>query len=114
MHGIRKAAHIIDHFEGVELIQICIGFADVIFNFAPKGRISVYAEQFFKENEKFLLNLFSGDQEISPFGKMVLGSNIDNDVLKITLTNGSSILIRDDSDHYESVRFEIDGEVEVI
>jgi hypothetical protein len=114
MHGIMNAATVLSRVEGLELIQVCVGFADIIFNFAPSGRISVYADSFFQDNYDFLLKIFEGDAQESPFGKKVLKAVIDEEVLTIVFDNGLSFKIRDDSALYESARFEIGDAVSVV
>jgi hypothetical protein len=114
MHGIGRIAPLLNLLVGIELTQVCVGFSDVVLNFGPEGRVSVFAPSFFEDNAAFLLGLFGSDPEKSPFGKQITNADIVGDVLRLELGNGSEILIRDDSSAYESAHFEIRGADEVV
>ncbi len=93
----------LEFLNGAEFSQICIGKNELIFNFYPeKIRILITSvDSFYECNKPIFSNI---DHILELLGNQITNiSTIDKQTLKITTGNGSSIILKDDSDQYESV-----------
>ncbi|QSB44328.1 hypothetical protein IDJ81_13565 [Tsuneonella flava] len=100
-----------------ELVQVCIGFNELILRFYPDGiSITIMSvDRFWKANSKWQNYLTSGDGSRSPFGKTVIKFDQINDgKWSIHLSNGDSLLLEADETGFESIVFKIDGETYVV
>lgn len=101
----------ISEFIGLQFIQICIGESDILLRLYPDSHILITSsEKFFDENAYlFSNNYINGLKSIN--GNSISDIKIHSEQeLHIILSNNLIIKIFDDSDHYESVVFNVSGE----
>jgi hypothetical protein len=97
---------------GSELLQVCIGGNEVILNFYPDGQsVMVYGVEKFVGDNMFLFEaLTSSYPRIRQIGKSVSRFRVEsNDVAYLVMSDGSEILLRDDSEEFESMTFTHEG-----
>lgn len=95
---------------GSELMQICLGANEIILNFFPYGTsINIFnVDSFIYHNNLILENLISiNDRKINNIGSKVERLNIlNNNAAILIMTDGSEIVLLDDSSDYESMTFQ--------
>ena len=99
-------------FNGTELIQICIGQNEIIMRFFPeKKTITLFnIDTFINDNNKFIKNFSIGQKLIPIIGeKLDIIDFISDKKVVLKFSDGTDIILRDDSEQYESVTFECDG-----
>lgn len=102
---------------GSELLQVCIGGNEVILNFYPEGdSVMIYGLDKFIKDNKFMFESLTGvHPRIRQIGKRVSQfSVVSNNVAYLTMSDGSEIVLRDDSDEFESVTFNHRGRMIVV
>ena len=118
MHGIPEKERLMG-FVGRDLIQICFGSHQVIFNFDDNMRISVESSiehsvpgegvrcyKKFWNQETYLTKLL---------GHTVSGLNvIDGKRLDLKFSNGHSIGLKDDSEEYECFQIEMRDDLIIV
>ena len=101
-----------------ELIQVCIGCNEVIFHFEDNCSIMVSSciRHITKENEFLYEKLWIGEIHLNTLlGSKILETAIlDDKSLAVHFSNGSSIVLFDDDDNYEAIKFDIDGDIIIV
>lgn len=93
---------------GSELLQVCIGGNEVILNFFPDGdSVMIYGVDRFVEDNRFMFEQLLGSYpRIRQIGKKVVRFTVkSNEVAYMTMSDGSEIVLKDDSAEFEAVTF---------
>lgn len=114
MNGVQLLHGIVGNLKGLELIQVCIGYADVILHFFPDCTISVYSVSVFKDNKEFFNLISSEEDSRSPIGKQIIEAAIKNSIFTIKLSNEVVIRLVDDSKDYESLKVSVGGTTVIV
>lgn len=93
---------------GAELSQVCIGAHEIILNFYPYDiSINISDMRGFLTNNAFLFESLVGrSKRIRQIGKTVCKlSVLSNDTAVLVMSDGTEIVLKDDSTEYEAVVF---------
>ena len=118
MYGVPEKERLIGLI-GKELLQICFGVHQVIFNFDQNVQITIESRI---ERSVPRRGASNRDECCSreSFLTKLLGSTvsdvdrIDDKTLRLTFSSGKSIELTDDSDRYESFQIKVGGELIVV
>ena len=104
-------------FIGAELTQVCIGANEIILHFFPEGvSVTIFDVAGFLTANKFMFDPLLGPQKrIGQIGKTIEALTVlDGSNAVIRMSDGSEILLKDDSKDFEAVTFQHDGIVTVV
>lgn len=104
-------------FVGSELLQICIGENEIIFNFFPDGNsITIFnVSDFLSDNELLLQPIINYQGIISQIGKTVIDFTIiDNNTAMLKMSSGDEVIFKDDSVEFEAITFRCRGQTIVV
>lgn len=93
---------------GAELSQVCIGAHEIILNFYPYDISIIISDMLgFLANNAFLFEPLVGtSRRITQIGKTVCKLSIlSNDTAVLLMSDGTEIILKDDSSEYEAVVF---------
>lgn len=104
-------------FVGAELTQVCIGGNEIIMNFFPDGNsITVFNPKVFLADNSFIFEPLTGIRRgIRQIGKVVDRLAIkDENVAILSFSDGSEIILRDDSAEFEAVALRYGGRTVIV
>jgi hypothetical protein len=96
----------LDFLRGKELLQVCVGFNDLILNFEGNVAFSITSQCRYECNGKSIdIDNYPSSASLicSMLGKKIIDANsIESKHLRLKLDNECHFIIYDDNEHYES------------